>query len=390
MSERQRRQVVASMRTVFVILIFISTVVLDSPAQNFTIKGHFADVANDTLLIEYVVRNPEKRVMKASVPIDANGFFNYACDIQWAYNAELTVRSNGNKSYFFFVPDESVEIDGTSGSTNYWDIKGSAFYQKMDSIRQSMLPFYKELDAVNAEYDKGVAEGLDKTMLAGKRKAARIEINKRLFKVVHQYIMNHLDDDVSAAMLLDQDFNDILPAINKLSPEVRNGRFKDYIDVIESMFLRVAQEVQASKAATLELKEGEPVPDFTLKDIKGNDFRLGTLLGKGKYIVVDFWGSWCRWCIKGFPKMAEYYNRYKDKLEIVGVACHDKEDRWKEAVSRNNASWLHVISPDGTTEVRFGVTAYPYKVIVSPQGIVVKCFSGETVEFYKMLDEVLK
>ena len=216
------------------------------------------------------------------------------------------------------------------------------------------------------------------------------KINKRRFEVGHQYIMSHPGDEVSAAILLRQDYPDILPAIRKLRPEVRNGRFKDYLDLMESLFLRVAKEIKAAKAATLEVKEGKPVPDFTLKDINGNDFSLSSLFGKGKYIIVDFWGSWCTWCIKGFPKMAEYYNRYKDKLEIVGVACYDKEPKWKAAVSKHKIPWLHVISPDGTTEVRFGVTGYPYKVIVSPNGEVLKCFKGETEAFYKMLDEVMK
>lgn len=378
------------MKTLFVSLVLLSTMALDLHAQNFTIKGHFTDVANDTLLIGYVKCEPEKKEVNACIPIDANGCFNYSCDIKLAYMAELTVRSNGNKSHFFFVPDESVEIAGASGSENYWNINGTAFYQKLDSVSQLMQPFYKEFDAVKAKYDKGVADGLDKATLDNERKAANREINERRFKVANQYIMSHLDDEVSATMLLDQGINDILPAIRKLSPEVRNGRFKAYIDVIESMFLRLAKEQQANKTATLELKEGRQVPDFTLKDMNGNDLRLSTLLGKGKYIVVDFWGSWCSWCIKGFPKMKEYYDKYNDRLEIVGVACYDKEDKWKAAISKNNVPWQHVISSDGTTEVRFGVTAYPYKVIVSPEGTVIKCFKGETIEFYKMLDEVLK
>ena len=376
-------------KTIFA-FILLSVMPLSLHAQNFTIKGHFTDVANDTLLIEYVKREPEKNVVNVSIPIDANGFFNYSCNIKWAYNAELTIQSNGNKSYFFFVPDESVEIEGLSASWIYWDINGTEFYQRLNSVNHLLLPFYKEFDAARAKYDKGMADGLDKAMLASKRKAANREINKRLWSVAGQYIKDHLDDEVSVTILLDQDYTDILPAIRMLSPEVRHGRFKDYIDGIASMFSRLEKEMDAEKSATLELEEGKYVPDFTLKDINGNDFSLHSILGKGKYIVIDFWGSWCAWCIKGFPEMAEYYDKYKDRLEIVGVACYDKEEKWKDAVNRNNIPWLHVFSYDGTTEVRFGVTAYPYKVVVSPEGKVMKCFKGETDEFYEMLDDVLK
>ena len=88
--------------------------------------------------------------------------------------------------------------------------------------------------------------------------------------------------------------------------------------------------------------------------------------------------------------MKEYYTKHKDKLEIVGVACYDKEDKWKEAVSKYGIPWKNVFSGDGTAEVRFGATGYPYKVLISPDGKVVKSFLGETDDFYKLLDEKLK
>ncbi len=377
------------MRTVVTFMLLMA-MTLSVSAQNFTIKGRFTDVVNDTVLINYVKREPEKQIVDVSVPIGADGCFNYSCDIKYAYQASLTIQTSGNESSFFFVPDESVEIEGPSVSQDDWDINGTTFYQRQDSLNQLLLPFYKEFAAAKAKYDKGVANGFDKEMLDSERKAANVDINKRFWKVTHQYIMSHLNDELSATILLRQNYTDILPAIRMLSPEVRNGRFKDYINMIEKMFSRVDKEIKAKKAATLELEEGKSAPDFTLKDINGDDFSLRSLFGKGKYVVVDFWGSWCSWCIKGFPKMTEYYNKYKDKLEIVGVACYDKEDKWKAAVSKHNVPWLHVFSPDGTIEVRFGVIAYPYKVVISPKGKVIKCFKGETADFYKMLDEVLK
>ena len=377
------------MRRLFFIMLLIATV-LNLTAQNFTIKGRFTDVSNDTLLISYDMREPDKKTIDVKVPIDEEGCFKYSCNIGYAYFASLTVLSNGNKSYLFFVPDESIEIEGPSVSDNYWTIGGSEFYQRWDSVRQVMLPLYKEFDVAAAKYDKGVADGLDKEMLADEMKKANRDINKRLWKIGHQYIMSHLDDEVSATILLDQDYKDVLPAIRMLSPEVRNGRFKVYLDVFDDLFSRLDKEQKAEKSAVLELEEGRRALDFTLKDAAGNDFTLSSLFGKGKYVVVDFWGSWCSWCIKGFPKMQEYYDKYRDKLDIVGVACYDKEDKWKETVSKNGIPWINVFSPDGVTEVRFGVTAYPYKVVISPDGKVEKCFRGETDDFYKMLDDKLK
>lgn len=358
-------------------------------ADNFTINGRLTDVANDTLQIEYVCHIPERKITEAKVPVDGSGGFTYSCSIDYAVTASLKVQSNGNESFFFFVPNESVEVVGTSDFEAGWALKGTAFYQKLDSVRLMELPFLTEEKAVSDKYRNGIAQGQDENQLKAARDSVQRDINDRKREALRPYIMQHLDDEVTATMLFSLDYKEIPQVINRMSPDVRNGRFKDYLDGIEELFTRVQKEIAAAKQAKLEIEEGRRAPDFTLKDINGNDFNLASLFGKGKYIVVDFWGSWCSWCIKGFPKMKEYYNKYRDKLEIVGIACYDKEDKWKAAVAKNDVPWLHVFSPDGITEERYGVTGYPYKVLISPKGKVIKCFRGEADEFYKTLDKEL-
>lgn len=358
-------------------------------ADNFTISGRLTDVANDTLLIEYVCHIPERKITEARVPVDGNGGFMYSCNIDYAVYADLTVQSNGNKSFFFFVPDESVYVEGASDFGYVWTLKGTAFYQQLDSVRLMERPFLMESKAVSDKYRNGIAQGQDENQLKAAKDSTQRDINNRKREALRPYIMQHLDDEVTATMLFSLDYKEVPQVINRLSSDVRNGRFKDYLDGIEGFLSRVLKEIAAAKQAEREIEEGKRASDFTLKDINGNDFNLASLFGKGKYIVVDFWGSWCSWCIKGFPKMKEYYNKYKDKLEIVGIACYDKEDKWKAAVAKNNVPWLHVFSPDGITEERYGVTGYPYKVLISPKGKVIKCFKGETDEFYETLDKEL-
>ena len=73
-------------------------------------------------------------------------------------------------------------------------------------------------------------------------------------------------------------------------------------------------------------------PDFTLNDLSGKPLTLSSL--RGKYVILDFWGSWCVWCIKGFPQMKEYYQKYAGKFEILGIDCNDPEAKWKAAVEK--------------------------------------------------------
>lgn len=140
---------------------------------------------------------------------------------------------------------------------------------------------------------------------------------------------------------------------------------------------------------TLLPADGEAV-DFTLNDINGKPLKLSSL--KGKYVIIDFWGSWCINCIKGFPKMKEYYASHKDKLEVVSVDCNDTDARWKAAVKKHDLTWVNVYNPKGEGDItkKYGVTAFPTKILVGPDGTLVKTFVGETDDIYTMLDGLLK
>ena len=128
-------------------------------------------------------------------------------------------------------------------------------------------------------------------------------------------------------------------------------------------------------------------PDFELPDLQGNPLKLSSL--RGKYVVIDFWGSWCIWCIRGFPHMKEAYAKYKDKMEILGVDCNDTESKWKAAVEEYALPWLQVRCPDEqlqTLASQYNVEGFPTKVIIDPQGKIVKVVVGEDLAFYTFLD----
>ncbi|MDT3386889.1 MAG: TlpA family protein disulfide reductase, partial [Bacteroidota bacterium] len=131
---------------------------------------------------------------------------------------------------------------------------------------------------------------------------------------------------------------------------------------------------------------GLMAPDFTLTDINGKPFALSSL--RGKYVVLDFWGSWCSWCIKGIPEMKNYYEKYKGKFEILGVDCNDTDQKWKDAVKKYELPWLHVYNPrDSKVLEDYGIQGFPTKIIVGPDGKIVKTIVGEDPAFYSFLDE---
>ena len=136
------------------------------------------------------------------------------------------------------------------------------------------------------------------------------------------------------------------------------------------------------------MQPGNVAPDFTLKTIDGKDFSLSSL--KGKYVVIDFWGSWCGWCIKGIPEMKKTYDKYKGKIEFVGVDSGDTEEDWKAAVKQHGLPWINVInSEDPNVVALYGVRGFPTKFVIDPEGKVAKQIVGEDPEFYKYIDSIM-
>ena len=134
------------------------------------------------------------------------------------------------------------------------------------------------------------------------------------------------------------------------------------------------------------------------KDIHGKDVSLSTL--KGKYVLLDFWGSWCGPCRQTHPHLKELYAKYKDKgFEIVGVSQESalkslEENRvaWKNAIEKDGIGhWVHVLNNEGIEQFdavkAYGITAFPTKLILDKEGRIIYKQVGEESE---PLDKKLK
>lgn len=158
-----------------------------------------------------------------------------------------------------------------------------------------------------------------------------------------------------------------------------------------SLIASCGNRSKAAEVANAETEQAteDLAPDFELPDLQGNPLKLSSL--RGKYVVLDFWGSWCIWCIRGIPQMKEAYAKYKDKMEILGVDCRDAEPKWKAAVDEYQLPWLQVRCPDDklqTLASQYNIEGFPTKVIIDPEGKLVKVVVGEDPAFYTFLDEL--
>lgn len=135
---------------------------------------------------------------------------------------------------------------------------------------------------------------------------------------------------------------------------------------------------------------GTVVPDFAATDLEGRRFRLSDFKGR-KVVVLDFWGSWCRWCMAGVPDMKAAWERHRDRVEMIGVNVGDDRATALRTVGENGMAWRQVMNADaGDLEDAYEVEGFPTKVIIGLDGRVVRTVVGEDPEFYEVLDALLK
>ncbi len=150
------------------------------------------------------------------------------------------------------------------------------------------------------------------------------------------------------------------------------------------IFERYIQAVENSSV-------GKKAPGITQFDLEGNPYSLQDL--RGKFVLVDFWASWCPPCREENPKLVAIYQDFKDKnFEILGVSFDRDLKAWKKAIDDDKLTWKHISDlqhwNNGAAGV-YGIKAIPQNVLVNPEGIIVaRNLHGDDLR--KKLEEILK
>jgi thiol-disulfide isomerase/thioredoxin len=128
-----------------------------------------------------------------------------------------------------------------------------------------------------------------------------------------------------------------------------------------------------------------------MNNTKGNAISLSSF--KGKYVLVDFWASWCGPCRAENPNVVKAYRKFHSKgLDILGVSLDDEKEKWADAIKKDNLNWAQVSDLKGwqnAAAVLYGVQGIPMNFLIDRQGkIAGKGLRGEDLE--KTLEEELK
>ena len=142
--------------------------------------------------------------------------------------------------------------------------------------------------------------------------------------------------------------------------------------------------------ATAQMNIGDSIPSVTLKSSSKEDVNITSF--KGKYVLVDFWASWCAPCRLGNKKLVKLHNEIaSNKIEIIGISIDTDVNKWLKAIEKDKIKFTQLIDSkgfDAETAVQFGVDELPSKYLFNQEGILIAKNPSEE-EIIKLINQIL-
>ena len=193
-------------------------------------------------------------------------------------------------------------------------------------------------------------------------RANEVETEEQLTTVIDSFMVAHSNDLAGAFCLyLCSDFIGLTNLQERLD---KCG------DVVKNAILKVIPQEKFEKAA--KTAAGEMFTDFEA-EYEGKVQRLSDYVGKGKYVLVDFWASWCGPCRGEIPTIIELYDKYAgDKFEVLGVATWDQPDDTKQAMEELGIKYPQILNAQKAGSDAYNIEGIPEIILFAPDGTIVK------------------
>ena len=303
----------------------------------------------------------------------AAAFFLVACGGPTSYTLDGTVDDtalNGEKIYIIDL-NTNQTVDSTviaDGKFSFSGKQDSATLALLNISRVYNITFILENGKITPDWENNTAKGTPTNELLNNFKST----------IENLQSTNASMEEFVAALekfYKDNQTNDVgTIALSYLNSMVSTAEMEKLIDAASDFILsrNITQELISRISIQSTTAEGKPFVDFTIDQEDGSKVSLSDYVGKGKYVLVDFWASWCAPCRAEMPAIASLYNKYKNKnFEVLGVAVWDKVENTKTAIDELGLTWPQILDAQTIPTQIYGIDGIPHLILFAPDGTIV-------------------